>query len=94
MKCKNCPGKIDCSNESAGSDWSCWYGDSYLDDNCVDYKDGSCGCGKTAEEVESDMKAYEDAVRNEECLQELERETRLRMELAYNYDFERGDVKY
>ena len=47
MKCNCCSALIDCSNEDVGHETACWYGDSYQDETCIEYKDGSCGCNKT-----------------------------------------------
>ena len=66
MKCNCCPALIDCSNEDVGHETTCWYGDSYQDENCIEYKDGSCGCNKTREEIEADMKRANDYLASEE----------------------------
>ena len=39
MKCNCCPALIDCSNEDVGYETACWYGDSYQDENCIEFKD-------------------------------------------------------
>lgn len=94
MKCNCCPALIDCSNEDVGHETSCWYGDSYQDENCIEYKDGSCGCNKTKKEIEADMQEYENWLQSEEYEEQLQREMELFEYFTQNYDFERGDVKY
>ena len=94
MKCNCCPALLDCSNEDVGYETACWYGDSYQDENCIEYKDGSCGCNKTREEIEADMKKANDYLASEECRAEQEREAQLMELFMQNYDFERGDVIY
>lgn len=94
MKCKYCPALIDHSNEDVGYETACWYGDSYQDENCIEYKDGSCGCNKTREEIEADMKRARDYYESEEYRAELERDAQLWELYTQNYDFERGDVVY
>ena len=64
------------------------------DRNCIEYKDGSCGCNKTREEIEADMKRANDYLASEEYRAEQEREAQLMELFMQNYDFERGDVIY
>ena len=92
MKCKYCPALIDHSNEDVGYETACWYGDSYQDENCIEYKDGSYGCNKTKEEIESNMEEARDYYESEEYRAELERDAQLWELYTQNYDFERGDV--
>ena len=94
MKCKYCPALIDHSNEDVGYETACWYGDSYQDENCIEFKDGSCGCNKTREEIESNMEEARDYYESEEYRAELERDAQLWELYTQNYDFERGDVIY
>lgn len=94
MKCKSCPGLIDCSNENVGTEKCCWFGDAYQDENCIEYKDGSCGCNKTKKEIEADMQEYENWLQSEEYEEQLQREMELFEYFTQNYDFEHGDVKY
>lgn len=94
MKCKNCPALIDCSNESVGHEVSCWYGDSYWDENCIEFKDGNCGCHKTRKEIEADRQEYRDWLQNKEYEEQLQRDAELSEYFAQNYDFEYGDVRY
>ena len=94
MKCKCCPALIDYSNEDVGHETACWFGDVYQDENCIEYKDGSCGCNKTREEIEADMKRANDYLASEEYRAEQKREAQLMELFMQNYDFERGDVIY
>lgn len=94
MKCKYCPALIDRSNEDVGYKTACWYGDSYQDENCIEFKDGSCGCNKTKKEIESNMEEARDYYESEEYRAELERDAQLCELYTQNYDFERGDVIY
>ena len=74
MKCNCCPALIDCSNEDVGHETTCWYGDSYQDENCIEYKDGNCGCNKTREEIEADMKRANDYLASEEYIEQSRKE--------------------
>ena len=94
MKCNCCPALIDCSNEDVGHETACWDGDSYQDENCIEYKDGSRGCNKTREEIEADMEEVRDYYESEEYRAELERDAQFWELYTQNYDFERGDVIY
>ena len=94
MKCNCCPASVDCSNEDVGYETACWYGDSYQDENCIEFKDGSCGCNKTKKEIESNMEEVRDYYESEEYRAELERDAQLWELYTQNYDFERGDVIY
>lgn len=67
MKCRNCPCHVETSNETDVYQPSeCFYGDDYLDYYLYVDKDGDYYCDKTKEEIEKDIAAYKECMRNKE----------------------------